>query len=118
MRRRAVVEAETSELAAARLYGKHYYIRRYDDRPSGEQEKIDRALSAFRSFRRERGEEMGCDMWDMPPPDVDTLKIYIILLRQSSRPWRDASVAALRLYFLHIKEPELFRLTEAPLVRA
>ena len=106
------------ELRMVELYGKHFKIRRWCDRTPGEQGKIECALSAFRSFRAERGEVLDGDMWDLEPPDAETLAVYLGYLRHSSKPWRDSSVAALRLYFLHIENPQLFRMVEARLVRA
>ena len=100
------------------MYGKHYKIKRFRDRTAGEQDKIECALSAFRGFRVSRGEELTGDIWNLPPPDAETLAVYLFYLRHSSRPWRDASVAALRLYFRHIENPELFRMVEAPRARS
>ena len=115
---RPISDDVRDELRKLEEYGRHYSIRRWSQRTAGEQDKIECALSAFRSFRLNRGEDLDGDIWDMAPPDVATVQIYVGYLRHSSRPWRDASVAALRLYLLHIEDPDLFRMVEAPLVRA
>ena len=109
---------EPDDLRQIAEYGRHYKIRRWADRTPGEQHKIDCALSAFRTFRSARGELLGAEMWEMPAPDVETVQVYMGYLSHSSRPWRDASVAALRLYLLHIEAPALFRLVEAPLAKS
>ena len=105
-----------AEIRAVRAYGRHYKIKRWGDRPEGEQYKISCALSAFQSWRRDRGEPVPPCIWDMSLPDVETLQVYLALLSLCSRPWRDMSVAALRLYFLHHESPQLFRLVEVKLV--
>ena len=109
---------EPHELRMIEQYGRHYKIRRWCERTAGEQSKIECALSAFRTFRAERGEALVGDIWTLEPPAAETVKIYMGYLRRSSKPWRDSSVAALRLYFLHIENPELFRMVEARRVRA
>ena len=103
------------ELRKIKEYGPHYKILRYEDRSPEMQARIESSLSAFRSFRRQRGEVLEGTVWELPPPDVVTLQIYLGYVGIASRTWRDANVAALRLYFIHIQRPDLFRMVEAPL---
>ena len=107
------------ELRGLRDYGPKFTIRRWDERTPAEQESIEIALSAFCSWRVNHIKEElpAVGLWEMPPPDPDILKLYLSYICYRSRKWRDNTVAALRLYFLNIKAPVLFRLVEAPLAR-
>lgn len=105
------------ELKRVLAYGPHYSIKRWEERPEGQQLKITNALCAFRTWRIRRGESFDhASPWEMTPPSVETLRVYLALLSTHSVPWRDSSVAALRLYFLHLEMPQLFRLVKVKLV--
>lgn len=104
--------------AQRHLYGQHFSIRRWEQRTPNEQEFINKALAAFQRWRIREGEDIPHDsLWDVPPPSADILLDYLDQVSYNSRCWRDRTVAALRLYFLHVENPTLFRLVEVELAK-
>lgn len=100
------------------LYGRHYRILRWEERTPDSQREIEKALAAFQRWRRLEGDETpDNELWNVPAPHPDTLEYYLGSVSYRCRQWRDRTVAALRLYFLHIEEPALFRKVEVKLVR-
>ena len=103
----------SEERALILAYGRHYSIKRWEQRTEDQQNRITAALTAFRGWRIKMGESFQQeDPWAMPPPNAATLRLYLTHLSVSSVCWRDNSVAALRLYFLHTQDPALFRMVK------
>ena len=118
-RPRYVSSEDLEELKNIVKYGKRYKTVRWEQRASDSQVRILRALSAFRTWRARRGEEFDNEeLWDMPPPTPSTLNVYLTYVSYTCRDWRDVNVAALRLYFLHIENPQLFKLVDVPLAKS
>ncbi len=113
------VRQDCPDVRAIDRFGKHWLMVRFEDRSATMQERIEAALRSFRTFRKNRGEPLDCavSVWEMPPPDPETLQVYLAATKHSSRGWRDAVVAALRLYCLEIDNPQLFRLVEVRLAK-
>ena len=87
-------------------------FRRWEQRTEGQQKQIQLALRAFRNWRVERGEAKleHFDPWQMPLPDRDTLKLYLMKVAVFAPVWREHSKSALRLYFYHQDCPSLFEM--------
>ena len=92
-------------------------IKSWSATPPKARERLTSALRAFSTFRRRRGERLADDPWEAPLPTARTLNTYITYLSHVSRPWRDTSVRALRLYFIHHGRPDIAATIHAPLAR-
>ena len=101
------------EIAQIEAYGPRANCKRLEERADGQQPRIAIALTAFQNWRRRRGAALdGADVWSLPAPDAGDVRVYVALLRQKSRSWRDDSAAALREYFRLLERPDLYRLVE------
>lgn len=107
-------------MADVRAYGRNYLrTKRWHERTEAQQDILEGALQAFRNYRLRLGETfLDESPWAMDPPDTDTLIDYMGTVAVCCRRWQELSVAALRLYFLHHNQPQLFRMVELKQLRA
>lgn len=105
--KRAEYEGDPQLYLLAEL-GSHGVMRSWDSRPVAQQELYETRLKSFLNWRRYVAlEELPDGLWDSKPPDKDTLRNYLTLLRGFQPNYRSQIVTALRYYFQHVQRPDL-----------
>ena len=102
------------EINAVLAYGKNYFIKELEQRSSEQQWMLEQRLLSFQNWRRQRGEVLpeAAELWGIPPPEPETVRVYVAKLSVGNRQHCSRSFSALRLYFKHWARPDLYRLVE------
>lgn len=95
-------------------YGPGCFIKSWEERPEGQQLIFTTRLKTFHKWRAHfMGEGLGdtdAAPWEAPPPDADTLRVYMQRVHCYSRHTRSEHITALRLYLDYWERPDLYRL--------
>ena len=108
-------DALTEAVAEAVAYGKHFFqMTPWESRTPDQQYMLEQRISSFHNWRRKHGERLpeDAEVWEIPPPDANTLGRYIIKTSLCCPHHCYQVCAALRVYLRFHRRPELFVMVE------
>ena len=111
--KRPTAPAESVEVALAEAvpYGRHYFLKPWEQRTFDQQDMLEQRISAFQNWRRQEGEYLpNRHVWELPPPDAGILRRYIIKTSLCYPHHCYQVNTALRVYLKYWRRPDLFRM--------